>query len=191
MDTIPLVPTLETPRLVLRQLTLDDAPDYFEFSSDPEVTRFIMRPTHDSIEVTRQRLEEVLAPEFLAVHKQWGMVLKDSGKLIGTCGLFVESDEHRRAGMGYTLNRAHWGRGYTTEAVKAMIDYGFSQLEYNRLEAMCFLDNFASARVMEKAGMSYEGILRQYMFIKGEYKDLKVYSILREEWLRGVALPGG
>jgi [ribosomal protein S5]-alanine N-acetyltransferase len=182
MDGTLYVPTLETPRLILRQLTLDDAPDYFEFSSDPEVTRFIMRPTHDSIEMTRQRLEEVLAPEFLAVHKQWGMVLKDGGKLIGTCGLFVESKNDKRAGMGYTLNRAYWSRGYTTEAVRAMIDYGFEQEEYNRLEAMCFLDNFGSARVMEKAGMSYEGILRQYMFIKGEYKDLKVYSIIRDEW---------
>ena len=177
------IPTLDTPRLLLRQVMLDDAPDYFEFSSDPEVTRFIAQPTHLSIEETRERIAYMAEPEMIAVHRQWGMVLKETGKLIGACGLFVESDKHSRAGLGYSLNRAYWNRGYTTEAVRAMIDYGFGQLGYNRIEAMCFLDNPASARVMEKSGMKYEGILREYMFLKGEYKDLHVYSILRNEWV--------
>jgi len=134
--SIATIPMLETPRLLLRQVKLDDAPDYFEFSSDPEVTRFIAQPTHLSIDETRERIEQMMQPEMIAVHRQWGMVLKDAGKLIGACGLFVESEKNSRAGLGYSLNRAYWNRGYTTEAVRAMIDYGFGQLGYNRIEAM-------------------------------------------------------
>src|SRR4051812_6174738 len=113
-----LLPTLETERLVLRQLTLDDAPAYFEFSSDPEVTRFVSQPTHATLEETQQRISDLLESQAAGDHRQWGIILKETGKLIGACGLFGDSQRDKRAEMGYTVNRAYWNHGYMTEAVR-------------------------------------------------------------------------
>jgi [ribosomal protein S5]-alanine N-acetyltransferase len=90
--------------------------------------------------------------------------------------------EHARAEMAYVLARSHWGRGLMTEAVRAVIRFGFERMGLNRIEARCISENAASARVMEKAGMTYEATFRQREFIKGEYRDMKVYSVLRREW---------
>lgn len=112
----------------------------------------------------------------------WGIVLKDSGAFIGTCGLEAGyAPEHARAELGYVLAREFWGRGLMPEAVRAVVRFGFSRMDLNRVEARCIAENTASARVMEKAGMTYEGTLREREFIKGAYRDMKLYSILRCE----------
>jgi len=89
--------------------------------------------------------------------------------------------EYARASLGYAIAREYWGRGLTTEAVRAAIAFGFDHLSLNRIEARCIAENTASERVMRKAGMSYEGTLRDYVFRKGAYRDYKVYSTLRRE----------
>jgi ribosomal-protein-alanine N-acetyltransferase len=90
--------------------------------------------------------------------------------------------EHARAELGYVLSREHWGRGLMPEAVRAVIRFGFGRMGLNRVQARCIAENVASARVMEKAGMAYEGTLRESEFIKGAYRDMKLYSILRREY---------
>ena len=90
--------------------------------------------------------------------------------------------EHARAEVGYVLSRGYWGRGIMTEAVRAVIHFGFEELHLNRIESRCIAENMASARVMEKAGMVYEGTLRGREFIKGYYRDMKVYAIRRKEY---------
>jgi ribosomal-protein-alanine N-acetyltransferase len=88
----------------------------------------------------------------------WGVILKDSGEFVGTCGVDVNyAPEHTRAELGYVLSRDHWGRGLMPEAVRAVIRFGFGCIELNRIQARCIAENTASARVMEKAGMTYEG----------------------------------
>ena len=114
-----------------------------------------------------------------------GMEHRETGKLLGGIVIFLDSERDARGELAYALNRSYWGQGYTAEAAKAVIDHGFRHLRLHRLQASCFPDNSASARVLDKVGMSYEGTLRQYMLIKGTYQDLKMYSILGSEWDSG------
>lgn len=105
---------------------------------------------------------------------------------VGTCGYVWWLPRHARAEIAYALARRCWNQGLTTEAVRALVAFGFSTMQLNRVEARCEIPNVASARVMEKAGMSFEGVLRQHMFAKGRYVDLKLYSILKQEWIATV-----
>jgi ribosomal-protein-alanine N-acetyltransferase len=176
------LPELETERLLLRKMRLDDARAMFAYASDPEVTRYVLFETHRSIEDSRAFLRYAEEGYERGDFGGWGLVLKDSGAFIGTCGVDVGyAPEHARAELGYVLSREHWGKGLVPEAVRAVIRFGFGRMELNRIQARCIAENTASARVMEKAGMTYEGTLREYQLIKGAYRDMKFYSILRRE----------
>ena len=176
------LPELETERLLLRKMRLDDARAMFAYASDPEVTRYVLFETHRSIEDSEAFLRLAVEGYERGDFGGWGVVLKDSGAFVGTCGVdYGYAPEHARAELGYVLSREHWGKGLIPEAVRAVIRFGFGRMELNRIQARCMAENTASARVMEKAGMTYEGTLREYQLIKGAYRDMKFYSILRRE----------
>jgi [ribosomal protein S5]-alanine N-acetyltransferase len=179
------LPELETERLLLRKMRLDDAEAMFAYASDPEVTRYVLWDTHRSIEDSESFLRSATEGYERGDFGGWGIVLKDDGAFVGTCGVDAGyAPEHARAELGYVLSREHWGKGLMPEAVRAVIAFGFEKLSLNRVEARCIAENTASARVMEKAGMTYEGTLREREFIKGAYRDIKLYSILRREYRR-------
>ncbi len=179
------LPVLETERLLLRKMRLDDAGAMFAYASDPEVTRYVLWDTHRSIEDSESFLRFATEGYERGDFGGWGVVLKDDGVFVGTCGMDVGyTPEHARAELGFVLSREHWGKGLMPEAVRAIIRFGFGRMGLNRLEARCIAENTASARVMEKAGMTYEGTLREREFIKGAYRDMKLYSILRREYRR-------
>jgi [ribosomal protein S5]-alanine N-acetyltransferase len=92
------------------------------------------------------------------------------------------SDEDHRAAVGYRLGKQYWGNGYATEALRAVIAYLFEQTTVNRIYASTWRENSASARVLEKAGMRFEGLARQRRFAKGAFRDVKFYAILREDF---------
>jgi ribosomal-protein-alanine N-acetyltransferase len=170
---------METARLRLRPIRHEDAEAIFEYASDPLVTQYLPWRPHQSLQdtyaflATRQEWPDVLP---------WGIEHKSDGKLIGSCGFHHWSLEHARAEIGYVLSRRYWGQGYMTEAVRAVVAYGFETMLLNRIEALCRPPNVASARVLEKSGMKFEGVLRQYMFANGSYHDYKIYSVLRGEY---------
>jgi ribosomal-protein-alanine N-acetyltransferase len=177
------LPELETERLLLRKMRLDDAEAMFAYASDPEVTRYVLFETHRSVEDSESFLRLATEGYERGDFGGWGVVLKDSGAFVGTCGMDVGyAPEHARAELGYVLSREHWGKGLMPEAVRAVIRFGFRRMDLNRIQARCIAENTASARVMEKAGMTYEGTLRESEFIKGAYRDMKIYSILRREF---------
>ncbi len=176
------LPTLETERLLLRKMSLDDAEAVLAYASDPEVTRYVIWETHRSREDSESFLRSVVGSYENAEEATWGIVYKGDRRFVGGCGIVGWDPDHARAEMGYVLSREYWGRGLMPEAVRAMIRFGFERMGLNRIEARCIAENAASARVMEKAGMAYEGTLRQREFIKGAYRDMKVYSILRSEF---------
>jgi ribosomal-protein-alanine N-acetyltransferase len=179
------LPEIETQRLLLRKMRLDDAEAMFAYASDSAVTRYVLWDTHRSIEDSESFLRLAIDGYERGDFGGWGVVLKDSGAFIGTCGLDAGyAPEHARAELGYVLSREYWGKGLIPEAVRAIIAFGFARVELNRIEARCIAANIASARVMEKAGMTYEGTLREREFIKGAYRDMKLYSILRREYRR-------
>ena len=174
------LPALETERLILRKMTLNDVEAVFAYASDPEVSRYTLWETHRSVEDSRAFLKLTTQKYENGGEPDWGIVYKGNGCLVGVCGLVNWEAEHARAEIGFVLSREYWGHGFMPEAVRAMFRFGFERMNLNRIEARCIAENAASARVMQKAGMAYEGTLRQREYIKGAYRDIKLYAILRE-----------
>jgi RimJ/RimL family protein N-acetyltransferase len=181
-EALKALPTLETDRLILRKMTLDDAEAIFAYASDPEVTRYVTWETHHSIEDSRAFLELALDKYESGGEPDWGIVYKGDHHFVGACGLVTWETVHARAEVGFVLSREYWGRGLMPEAVRALFSFGFDMMNLNRIEARCIAENVASARVMEKAGMTHEGTLRQREYIKGAHRDMKLYAILKGEF---------
>jgi ribosomal-protein-alanine N-acetyltransferase len=176
------LPVLETDRLFLRRLQADDLQDIFEYASDPEVAKYTSWPAHQTIHDTREFLDYVLELYRNGDVAPWGLVVKVGGKLVGTCGFLDWYPDSARAEVGYALSSQYWGRGLMTEAVRAVIAFGFRTLNANRIQGRCEVENIASIRVMEKAGMKLEGVLREHEYAAGRYLDIAIHSILRREW---------
>lgn len=177
-------PRLETERLILRALTPDDAAAIFAYASDPEVARYVVWEAHRSVKDAEAFLDLTMGRYASGEASDWGMVYKGDGRLIGTSGFVAREPEHARAEVGCVLHRGYWGMGLAAEALGAMISFGFERMGLNRIEGRCIAENMASARIMEKAGMVYEGTMRQREFMKGEYRDMKLYAILKDEYRR-------
>jgi [ribosomal protein S5]-alanine N-acetyltransferase len=175
-------PDLRTERLFLRRLDLHDAPEVFSYASDPEVTRHVLFDTHRSIADSQAFLKAVIGGYGRGAGANWGIVLEEENRLVGSCGLEAAGNlQHARAELGYVLSRPYWGRGLATEAVSAVISFGFRDAALNRIEARCLAGNAASARVLEKSGMTFEGTLRERELVKGVFRDVMMYSTLRRE----------
>ncbi len=174
--------TLETNRLILRKMTLDDAQDMYEYASDPEVAKFVIWDFHKSIDDSISFLKSMIQKYENKEVSEWGIIYKESNKFIGTCGYLWWNPTHASAEVGYALSRKYWDIGIMTEAIREVIKFGFEKMGLNRIEARCKLLNIASQKVMEKVDMKFEGIMREGLFAKGFYHDLKVYSILKKEF---------
>lgn len=175
------LPTIETDRLILRKMTPGDAEAIFAYASDLEVTRYVVWDTHRTIEDSKAFLDLTVRGYESGAGPTWGVVYKGDHRFIGTCGFASLEPEHARAEIGYVISKEYRGRGLAPEAVRAMISFGFREMGLHRIEARCIAENAASARVMQKAGMTHEGTLRQREFIKGAYRDMEMYSILKGE----------
>ncbi|MDC2867439.1 GNAT family N-acetyltransferase [Bacillus sp. BP-3] len=175
-------PTLIAERLCLRPLTIQDAADIFEYASNPEIATYTVWYPHGTLQDSQIFVQSILDQYEKGEMAAYGIELKNEKKIIGTCG-FIEYDKnHHKAELAYALSPNYWGQGIATEAAKACIRYGFEVLQLNRIEAGCHASNVQSERVMKRLGMQYEGTLRKDMFVKGIYRDTKIYAILREEY---------
>lgn len=176
------LPILQTDRLLLRALSMDDAEDVFNYGSNPHVSQYVTWNTHRSIEDTQEFIKFALERYQNKQVAPWGMEYKETGKLIGTIDFISWNQKHKTAEIGYVLSEDYWSKGLTTEAAKAVIDYGFSNMDLARIQARCFVQNVGSSRVMEKAGMTFEGIIRKGMYVRGKHEDLKLYAILDDDF---------
>jgi ribosomal-protein-alanine N-acetyltransferase len=177
------LPVLETERLYLRPIKTADTPAVFEYAHDPEMTHYTLWSQHRSLEDSMLFVEQILASYAAGRPAPWAVVRKEDMQMIGTTGFVHWFPSHGRAEIGYAIGRKWWAKGYASEAARSALAFGFKKMLCNRIEAVCNVPNTASARVMEKIGMRYEGILRQYLFSQGSYRDVKIYSILRVEWV--------
>lgn len=173
-------PTLKTARLTLRPFTLDDAPRLQKLAGAREVGLNTLRIPHP--------YPDGAAEEWISKHDD--MFLQgdiafavDDGQLAGCVGLHIKRDDDI-AEIGYWIGVDSWSRGYATEAAAAVVRYGFEVQGLNKIYAACFSRNPASARVLQKLGMTNEGTLRQQHKKWGQYVDAEFYAILREQWLR-------
>ena len=171
------LPSIETRRLLLRALKMSDTDDIFEYASDPEVSKHTFWDTHKSIEDTQRFISQQISSNSAC----WGIVHKEDKRVIGTCYLHSFDAKHGRAEIAFYLSRKYWGKGYATEAVRQVILFTFENWELNRIGGTCMSENVASGRVLEKVGMTFEGILRKHSYARDKFHDLVVYSILRDE----------
>ena len=173
------LPVIDTPRLRLRPMTMADAADVFEYSRDPKVAEHVLWDTHRTIGDSKAYIRYILRQYRGNEPSSFGIELKKTGRLIGTIGFMWWNQQFRSAEVGYSINRAYWNQGLATEALKAAIRFGFSEMRLFRIEAQHEIDNPASGAVMEKAGMRKEGVLRGRLFNKGRHVDVALYAILR------------
>ena len=174
---------LETRRLILRRFTMEDVQPMFDnWASDPEVTKYLTWPTHESVAITEMVMKDWVDGYEKDDHYKWGVVLKDTGELIGDISACYIYDDVCAAEIGYCMGKRWWGTGLTTEALKAVVDYFIGEVGMNRVCARHDVSNIGSGRVMQKAGMTYEGTLRQSGRNNQGIVDLAHYSILKEEW---------
>ncbi len=160
------------------------------YQSDPRYLRY-NEWTHRTPEDVQEFIQTFLRhqQEQPRIKFQLAIVLKDTQQLIGNCGVRKDSPDSHQADIGYELAPDHWGRGYATEAARAMVAYGFTTLRVHRSWAECVADNIASARVLEKLGMTLEGRLRDHQRYKGRYWDTLLYGMLDSQWRGTPAQP--
>ena len=176
------IPTLETDRLILRKLSVADADDMFEYSKDMNITKYLTWSPHPDRYFTIDYIKFVLKKYKTGDFRDWAVIDKATGKMIGTCG-FTSVDLHNKKGeIGYVYNSQYWGRGIATEALECVVDFGFSKLDLNRIEGRFMVENTPSRRVMEKAGMTFEGVHRDFLLVKEKYRDIGFCAILRNEY---------
>jgi RimJ/RimL family protein N-acetyltransferase len=167
-------------RLVLRKPHSEDAQAIFDgYAQDPEVTRYLTWKRHQNIRETEGFL--LVCEQLWRTGKDYAyaIILKEDDKLIGMFGLHPMK---LKIEVGYVLARPYWGAGYMTEALRAVINWAFTRQDIFRVQAFCDVENIGSARVMEKAGMQREGLLRRYVLhpnISDEPRDAYLYAIVK------------
>ncbi len=183
---------LETPRLILRELALEDAIAVQAWAADPEVYRYMPwgpNTLEDTAVFLRSAIEARRAEPRSAF--ELGFVARGSGELIGAGGCRVRSAQNLDGDIGYVLRRDAWGRGYATEAAAGLLEFGLRVLGLHRVWATCHVDNAGSARVLEKIGMRREGRLRHHVRARGEWRDSYLYAAIDGDPGIGKVLVGG
>ncbi len=178
------IPTIETERLLLRQILPEDADDMYEYSSDHDVTRYLLWDVHSDYYHTKDYIHYLQERYALGDFYDWAVIHKESGKMIGTCGFTNLDIPNFCAEIGYVLNPRYRGNGYAPEAASRVIRFAFEELSMERVSAICMKENTASLRVMQKCGMTQEGVLRHAVYAKGRHRSVVVCSILKSEFLK-------
>ncbi|MBR5938401.1 MAG: GNAT family N-acetyltransferase [Clostridiales bacterium] len=173
---------LQSERLLLREITEQDVDDVFEIYSNKEVMLYFAdRFPFEKISEAETMIREYAEALSKNWTMRWGIVLKENGKLIGTCGFHAISDYDKRIEIGYDLNRDYWQKGIMTEALSLIIDHAFRYTDVNRIEAMIEPPNIGSRALLEKLGFQYEGTLRKHEMCRGDFVDIQMFSLLRED----------
>ena len=179
-DLMKFPERIETERLMLRIPRMDDAPAIFAgWTQDKEVIRYLTWRPHQRIQETEAFIQRCLSAWEHETRFPYVITLNESGEVIGMIDPHIEGS---RVGIGYGAARAHWGKGYVTEATRAIIDWAFQQPSIYRVYATTDVENVASQRVLEKVGMQCEGILRKYILhpnISDVPRDSYMYAIVK------------
>lgn len=182
MNKLTPFPSIETERLILREVTKNDAESLLAYLSDQQVTRHMGLDPFVSAEDALDEIDWYQSIFDDGTGMRWGITIKEEDRVIGSCGFLNMSQKHRRAEIGFELSREYWGNGIAGEALEAVIAYGFSQLELNRIEALIEPANSPSQRLVERNGFMREGLLRDYEYTQGKFDDLYMYSALKREF---------
>ena len=175
-------PSLSTNRLLLRNIVPEDTAALFAIRSDEETMKYfgqeIYESLHDINNVIKLMQERYVRKEAI----RWCITLRGVDRLIGTCTLFHFDEGFHCAETGYELNRALWGKGLMTEAMSAVLTFGFSEMGLHRIEAVIDIENVRSKNLLLKLGFTYEGNLRQRFLFRGQFLDEHYFGLLKDEW---------
>lgn len=178
-------PKLETERFVLRRLHPSDADSLFAILTNEEVTRFYDDEPFTEISQARDQIEAWGSGFDDRRCIRWGIVRREDDIVLGTCGYYGFHSWHRRGSIGFELARPYWRQGIMTEALDAIIGFGFREVRLNRIQAVVMPGNEGSVKLLEKLGFQREGVLRQYEnWGKKGYVDVLMLSLLRGEYER-------
>ena len=171
-------PTIETPRLILRAIELDDAENIFAYARNPNVSRYTLWEPHQTIQDSLNYINEyILGLYSQGVPEPFGIAMKEKPKkIIGTVGCFWTSRQAKAMELAYAISEDQWGKGLVAEAADAVMDFCKKEYSLKRIQARCKIENKASSRVMEKIGMSFEGTLLSAIFHRNRYWDMHYYA---------------
>lgn len=174
---------LTTPRLLLRELRLEDWADAQVLDADPLVVRYQSNDVLDEAG-TKAYLSRSIVAAQENPRRSFDFAITEPGvdRFLGRVGLRIERPEHREAQVWFTLRRDRWGQGLASEALKSLLEFGFSELRLHRAYGDCDPRNLASAKLMERMGMKREALLRENWWVKGEWADSFIYGVLEQEW---------
>ena len=177
---------IRTKRLRLRDLQKEDEHAIHEYSSDPEVTRY-MNWGPNTEQDTRNFVQRSIASQSEQPRRNFtlAVILKSENNLIGSCGIYLSNPDQQEGFIGYVLNKNLWGKGYATETASALVKFGFKNLKLHRIFATCDPQNLVSARVLEKVGMQKEGCLRQNYWVRGKWRDSLLFAVLENDFKMG------
>ena len=174
---------LITHRLLLRELTWNDVADIHRLHRYPEVAQFNTLDIPKNQRVTREVMRATIedATEANRTHYGWTIRTADKQQFLGEAGLNLSPPRHRRGEIFYKLLPEHWGQGYATEVARALVRFGFGPLKLHRIEAGVASENHASVRVLEKVGMTREGVGRKILLTPAGWRDNYRYAILEDD----------
>jgi len=178
-------PTLQTERLILREIVPGDADAVFRIRGDFEVTRYNVGAAYTRIEQAQGLIDGIHHDYVREQEIRWGITRKEDGSdapVIGMCGYNYWHRVDRRGSIGFDLARDYWRQGLMQETVETVLRFGFTEMDLNRIEAEASSDNEASIHLLEKLGFQREGLQREHYFEEGAFHDLALYSLLRREW---------
>ena len=174
---------IETPRLLLRPFTMDDAEAMFRnWNADKEVTKFLTWQAAQSVEETKVVLQSWVMSYADPSFYQWAVEWKELQEVVGSISVVKKDETTDTVHIGYAMGKKWWHKGITTEAFQAIIPFLFEEVEVNRIESQHDPNNPHSGQVMKKCGLIYEGTLRQADRNNQGIVDAAIYSLLKEEW---------
>jgi ribosomal-protein-alanine N-acetyltransferase len=174
--------TLTTERLILRWLTETDAAAQYAIYSDDVAMRYWSTAAWTDMDQAHANIEQSLENYSSGKGLRLAIELRATGEMIGNFSFYALSESNRRCDIGYALNRAHWGQGYLGEAMTEALNYAFTTLDLNRIEADIDPRNEASAKLLERKSFVKEGYMRERWIVNGELCDTVFYGLLRREW---------
>jgi ribosomal-protein-alanine N-acetyltransferase len=179
-------PVLRTERLVLREFKDSDAQAVFDIFSRDDVTKYVNSETMQSIEEAAQRIASRINLFKDDQGIRWGVTLRGSGDtIIGSCGFYLLNRRWFSCEIGYELHPQYWRQGMMTEALTAVIDFGYSDeffFHLNRIQALTYAYSEPSIGLLKKLGFQEEGVRREYTYWKNQFHDLRCFSLLRRDW---------
>ncbi len=184
-DVFEVFPVIETERLILRELRVEDSEDFYHYFSDPKVIKYYDWDGPKSVKVAEKIIKNDIKKYNKMKSLKWAITMKGEDVLIGTCFYFNFVCQSR-AEVAVNLAREYWGQGIVTEAMSAVVAIGFEAMGLHRIEALVNPKNIGAIRTLEKVGFGKEGVLRKYAphLSKRKFLDVAMYAILKEDYMK-------